>query len=67
MKIKKLVYGIIRGIRDYEIPEIITIAVNNVIQYLYWANESVVNKNMIRLLLIIIFILFFMASSKSIY
>ena len=42
---EKLVYEVIRGIHDYEIPEIITIAVNNVdSSYLYWANESVVNK-----------------------
>ena len=42
---EKLVYEVIRGIHDYEIPEIITIAVNNVdSSYLIWANESVVNK-----------------------
>ena len=42
---EKLVYEIIRAIHDYEIPEIITIAVNNVdSSYLNWANESVVNK-----------------------
>ena len=42
---EKLVYKIIRAIHDYETPEIITIAVNNVdSSYLYWANESVVNK-----------------------
>ena len=42
---EKLVYEVIREIHDYETPEIITIAVNNVdSSYLYWANESVVNK-----------------------
>ena len=42
---EKLVYEVIRAIHDYEIPEIITIAVNNVdSSYLNWANESVVNK-----------------------
>ena len=42
---EKLVYEVIREIHDYEIPEIITIAVNNVdSSYLNWANESVVNK-----------------------
>ena len=42
---EKLVYEVIRAIHDYETPEIITIAVNNVdSSYLYWANESVVNK-----------------------
>ena len=42
---EKLVYEVIRTIHDYEIPEIITIAVNNVdSSYLNWANESVVNK-----------------------
>ena len=42
---EKLVYDAIKLIHDYEIPEIITIAVNNVdSSYLYWANESVVNK-----------------------
>ena len=42
---EKLVYEVIRAIHDYKIPEIITIAVNNVdSSYLNWANESVVNK-----------------------
>ena len=42
---EKLVYEVIRTIHDYETPEIITIAVNNVdSSYLKWANESVVNK-----------------------
>ena len=42
---EKLVYDVIIAIHDYEIPEIITIAVNNVdSSYLIWANESVVNK-----------------------
>lgn len=42
---EKLVYKIIRAIHDYETPEIITIAVNNIdSSYLNWANESVVNK-----------------------
>ena len=42
---EKLVYEVIRAIHDYETPEIITIAVNNVdSSYLNWANESVVNK-----------------------
>ncbi len=42
---EKLVYEVIRTIHDYETPEIITIAVNNVdSSYLNWANESVVNK-----------------------
>ena len=42
---EKLVYEVIKAIHDYEIPEIITIAVNNVdSSYLIWANESVVNK-----------------------
>ena len=42
---EKLVYEVIRAIHDYETPEIITIALNNVdSSYLNWANESVVNK-----------------------
>ena len=42
---EKLVYEVIRAMHDYEIPEIITIAVKNVdSSYLIWANESVVNK-----------------------
>ena len=42
---EKLVYEVIRVIHDYETPEIITIAVNNVdSSYLNWANESVVDK-----------------------
>ena len=42
---EKLVYEVIRAIHDYETPEIITIAVNNVdSSYLNWAKESVVNK-----------------------
>ena len=42
---EKLVYESIRAIHDYEIPEIITIAINNIdSSYLSWANESVVNK-----------------------
>ena len=42
---EKLVYEVIRKIHDYETPEIITIALNNVdSSYLNWANESVVNK-----------------------
>ena len=41
----KLVYEVIRVIHDDEIPEIITIAVNNIdSSYLNWTNESVVNK-----------------------
>ena len=42
---EKLVYEVIRVTHDYETPEIITIALNNVdSSYLNWANESVVNK-----------------------
>ena len=42
---EKLVYEVIRAIHDYETPEIITIAVNNIdSSYLNWSNESVVNK-----------------------
>ena len=42
---EKLVYEVIRKIHDYETPEIITFALNNVdSSYLNWANESVVNK-----------------------
>ena len=42
---EKLIYEVIREIHDYETPEIITIAVNNVdSSYLNWANESVVDK-----------------------
>ena len=42
---EKLVYEVIRAIHDYETPEIVTIAVNNIdSSYLNWANESVVNK-----------------------
>ena len=42
---EKLVYEVIKLIHDYEIPEIITIAINNLdTKYLSWVNESVVNK-----------------------
>mgnify|MGYP000726668106 CR=1 FL=1 len=42
---EKLVYEVIKAIHDYETPEIITIAVNNIdSSYLNWSNESVVNK-----------------------
>ena len=42
---EKLVYEVIRDIHDYETPEKITIAINNIdSSYLNWANESVVNK-----------------------
>ena len=42
---EKLVYEVIRAIHDYEIPEIITIAIDNIdSSYLNWANESVVSK-----------------------
>ena len=42
---EKLVYEVIRATHDYDTPEIITIAVNNIdSRYLSWANESVVNK-----------------------
>ena len=42
---EKLVYEVIRVTHDYETPEIITIAINNIdSSYLSWANESVVNK-----------------------
>ena len=42
---EELVYEVIRDIHDYETPEIITIAINNIdSSYLNWANESVVNK-----------------------
>ena len=42
---EKLVYEVIRDIHDYEIPEIITIAIDNIdSSYLNWANQSVVNK-----------------------
>ena len=42
---EKLVYEVIRVTHDYETPEIITIAINNIdSSYLKWADESVVNK-----------------------
>ena len=42
---EKLVYEVIRVIHDYETPEIMTIAINNIdSSYLNWANESVVSK-----------------------
>ena len=42
---EKLVYEVIRVMHDYEIPEIITIAINNIdSSYLNWANKSVVGK-----------------------
>ena len=42
---EKLVYEVIEVTHDYETPEIITIAVNNIdSSYLNWSNESVVNK-----------------------
>ena len=42
---EKLVYEVIRVIHDYETPEIITIAINNIdSSYLNWANEIVVGK-----------------------
>ena len=42
---EKLVYEVIRVIHDYETPEIITIAINNIdSSYLNWANETVVGK-----------------------
>ena len=42
---EKLVFDVIRAIHDYEIPEIITIAIKNIdSNYLNWANESVVSK-----------------------
>ena len=42
---EKLVYKVIRVIHDYETPEIITIAINNIdSSYLNWAKESVVSK-----------------------
>ena len=42
---EKLVYEVIRVIHDYETPEIMTIAINNIdSSYLDWANESVVGK-----------------------
>ena len=42
---EKLVYEVIRVIHDYETPEIITIAINNIdSSYFNWANESVVGK-----------------------
>ena len=42
---EKLVYEVIRVIHDYETPEIITIAIDNIdSSYLNWANEIVVNK-----------------------
>ena len=42
---EKLVYEVIRGIHDYETPEIITIAINNFdTNYFNWSNNSVVNK-----------------------
>ena len=42
---EKLVYEVIRVTHDYETPEIITIAINNIdSSYINWANESVVNK-----------------------
>ena len=42
---EKLVYKVIKLIHDYEIPEIITIIIDNIdSSYLNWANESVVSK-----------------------
>ena len=42
---EKLIYEVIRVIHDYETPEIITIAINNIdSSYLNWVNESVVGK-----------------------
>ena len=42
---EKLVYEVIGAIHDYETPEIMTIAINNIdSSYLNWANESVVSK-----------------------
>ena len=42
---EKLVYKVIRVIHDYETPEIITIAINNIdSSYLNWTNETVVSK-----------------------
>ena len=42
---EKLVYEVIKLIHDYEIPEIITISLNNIdSNYLNWTNKSVVNK-----------------------
>ena len=42
---EKSVYEVIRAIHDYDTPEIITIAVNNIdSRYLSWVNENVVNK-----------------------
>ena len=42
---EKLVYEVIRDIHDYETPEIITIAIDNIDNsYLNWANESIVSK-----------------------
>ena len=42
---EKLVYEVIIDIHDYDTPEIITIAINNIdSSYLNWANECVVNK-----------------------
>ena len=41
---EKLVYKVIKLIHDYKIPEIITIAINNLdTNYLNWSNKSVVN------------------------
>ena len=42
---EKLIYEVIRVIHDYEIPEIMTIAINNIdSSYLNWANEINVGK-----------------------
>ena len=42
---EKLVYKVIKLLHDYEIPEIITIAINNLdTNYLNWTNKSVVIK-----------------------
>ena len=42
---EKLVYEVIRVIHDYETPEIMTIAINNIdSSYLNWANEIIVSK-----------------------
>ena len=42
---EKLVYEVIRVIHDYETPEIITIAINNIdSSYLNWTNEIIVGK-----------------------
>ena len=66
---EKLVYEVIRDIHDYETPEIITIAIDNIDNsYLNWANESIVSKKYDQITInYYIYFIFFMVSTKSIF